>query len=445
MEDTLGDLSQLLAFADSLGDSGMPLMREDLSPTSAEGITESIPWHTPPLFTYPKPSAIAVVIDSIRSGDVGIKIGEDSPGSPIQKARTSLFGSSDKPSEIEVCDEGLDPRGVFIIDHPGRHAQFKQWYLSGFLTDDTRRVTLREEGSKPSPLTPKDSPALQREGSPEGIVGLLLQTKPDSSKSDMHALFETLKPSDEGLDERAITTPPPDWPSPSSTISSWKNKTFIMGKQLMIAMGDTAMCDGEFPTWCAWFSDLIRSYGLSDRVSTSLTNRSQVVNADIDFSRNALSDSSILEIVRVFSNFRRINVRTLRISGNAVTDIGLIALAELPHLQQLFLSDNLISRLGLFEFVLTSRKSKLDIYEASVAQDQPDESLLRPMSISIEGNLIENAMGLLSDFESCGFKTCCPDSSGCDGIAQCRIFGQECGVHLSGLGCQRKPDQLTFS
>ena len=435
----MADISQLLAFADSIVESGLASFREDLSPLSSAEIPEPITWRAPPPLWELDPNAIAPILSSLRKDDVGVEIRDGSPSSPLQKARTSLFGASDKPLELETCGEIMDPRGVIIIDHPGRHAQFKHWYHAGFLTDDTRRLTLRDEGTKSSPLSMKKSSDIHRSGSPEGILGLLMHNRSDPAKNDVNTFFDTLKQSDEEMDEQEHKTAfsSDRIMSPGPSAASWKSKTFLMGTQLMVAMGETGMCDGDFPAWCAWFTDLMFSHGLSDR-AVPLSSAPLVVNADIDFSRNALGDGSVQELVRVLSSFKRIHVRTLRICNNAVTDSGLADLVELPFVQQLFLSENLITRQGLIEFVISSRKNKQDVYEASVAQDRPDESLLRPSSVFIEGNFVENAITVLDDLRRIGVKACCIESSGCDFSTPCKVFPQDCGVHLSGIGCQRK-------
>lgn len=417
-------------------------MSGDHSPSSSADHFESQTWYTPPWLNGTKHNAMRGVVMSVRSADIGVTLGTDSPVSPIQKARTSLFGASDKPSEIEVCGEGMDPRGVCVIDHPGRHAQFKQWYQAGLLLDDSRRMTLRDEGCKPSPISVKQFPEVQREGSPEGILAFFVQNKADDAKADMNNFIETLRQPDEGSEERNISSPDLD---KTPATPSWKSRTFLMGKQLMVAMGDAGMLEGDFLSWCAWFQDFLCANGLTDRGTPPLTAGLQAVNADIDFSRNALSDTSILELVRVLSLFKRIQVRTLRLTGNAVSDVGLLALVELPYIHQLILSENIITRHGLLDFVLTARKNKSDVFEASVAQDQPDESLLRPLYITIEGNFIDSAILVLHDFDSFGLKACCFDSSGCESTSECRIFGRNCGVHLGGLGCQRKTPDLSLT
>lgn len=425
MEDV--DLSQLLAFADAVGDS----WGSD-SPTHTDWeLTQA--WYIPQKVTGAHLSEFARIIRSVQPSDTGPQSYTDSPDSPMQKSRTALFKNSEIATEILPCGDSMDPRSVCIVDHPGRHAQFKHWMQAGMISEDGKRMTMRDEAAQGNSLVPRSS-GDTLSASPSagaGLLGILnVAAKADGKESEsVLNLLHTLRKS----------VDPPEIPQAmSSGPAAWKGKSFFVGKSVMVAMADMGIDDSRFQSWCMWFNDLLCSWGLSERTPhISQSSTPPVVTADIDFSRNELTDHSIYELCQLLLAFRRVHVVTLRLASNAISDVGLAYLADLPYLHHVVLDDNQLSRQGIREFLLRSYRAKRDHYDALKAQDSPDDSLLRPMFVSIDGNYAARAIELIESIEGEGLCVCCPDSTSCDPSGVCRIVGNACDIHLLGLGAQK--------
>ena len=449
MDDDAPDISQLLAFADELGDLGTDvgaIWTDDASPTvlvraESPAFDLNHSWAEPSRVDKAMVNHFSEVMRLVRAPDVGPQSKDDTPGSPVQKIRTALFGNVEVVTDIAVCDETMDPRSTCIVDHPGRHAQFKHWLQCGMISDDTKRMTIRDEASLPSCWSQTGATKEHRpsDASQSGVFGVLLPPKTHEDKDGavvtlLESLRRSMTPSPTEGDSRDVT---PSLPSPGSH-TGWKEKSFLMGKHVMVAMADTGMDDTTIPGWCIWFNDMLCSWGLSERASQTTPSKApQVVSADIDFSKNMLSDVSIHELIQLLNAFKRVHVRTIRLSHNSVSDVGLGYLGELPFLHQLVVDDNLISKQGVMQFIQRSHRVKRDHYEALVAQDTPDESLLQSMLISIDANFIGNGLELVAAIERLGISVCCADSTGCDGTGLCRIKGRGCGLHIVGAGSQR--------
>lgn len=425
MEDV--DLSQLLAFADAVGDSwgSNSPTHTDWQPTQT--------WYIPQTVIGAHLSEFARIIRSVQPSDTGPLSYTDSPDSPIQKSRTALFKNSEIATEILPCGDSMDPRSVCIVDHPGRHAQFKHWIQAGMISEDAKRMTMRDEAAQGNSLAPRSSGGTLS-ASPSAGAGLLgivnVGANADSKESEsVLTLLQTLRKSvnPTGLPQAMSSGP-----------AAWKGKSFLVGKNVMVAMADMEIDDSLFQSWCMWFNDMLCSWGLSERTwYIAQSSAAAVVTADIDFSRNQLTDHSIYELCQLLLAFRRVHVVTLRLASNTISDVGLAYLADLPYLHNVVLDDNQLSRQGIREFLLRSYRAKRDHYDALKAQDSPDDSLVRPIFVSIDGNYAARAMELIESLESEGLRVCCPDSTSCEPSGVCRIVGSACDIHLLGLGAQR--------
>jgi hypothetical protein len=423
------DLSQLMAFADALSETpGLG----DLAWSADDTISETQPWAKPFSVTGYK-SGFAGLLQSVRLDGMGSGQNSASPDSPVAKNRTSLFSQEDMTIEIEVCGESLDPRALFVVDHPGRHAQFKAWVQAGYLSDETKRISIRDESSKPACWNQIGTDGNRSSIVDGGILGGLIKSKttvelPIPLKPDLQ-LGETENVKENSPDIASETKP---------GRSSWKERAFVVGKTIKVAMREMGLHDTNIREWCIWFNDLLCSIGLSD-VRNAPNPSASIMEADMDFSGNALSDGSLLELLTLFSAFRRLHVRSLRLSSNMLTDLALQHLAGLTRLKHLVMDDNTLTSHGVMSFVLRNRTDRRDLYEALLAQDVADDSLAEPIALSLESNGVQNAMELIETLESHGLHVCLFDTSGCDPLTgSCKLLGKSCGVHLSGLGCQKR-------
>ena len=120
-----------------------------------------------------------------------------------------------------------------------------------------------------------------------------------------------------------------------------------------------------------------------------------------------------------------------------MSDTGLMYLADLPYMNQLLVDKNLVTRNGLMDFITRIHRNKRDYFDGLVAQDTPDDSVIQPMYLSVEGNFVDQQMLVMNGLEQEeGIVPCCADTTGCDPGGVCSVFGNKCGIHLFGLGSQ---------
>ena len=444
MEDDTGDLSQLMAFAEALGEA--PLGGEEVwslddkldghfNIDSSDSVYETIPWKPASLVEGRFSNNFADIIRSIQGTDCGHSHEtSDSPESPAVRNRTSLFASDDKTITLDVCGEMIDPRNACVVDHPGRHSHFKTWLQAGFISDDSRRISIKDESSKPSCWQDVPSENSRSASTTEGgILGGLIKTKTasDPPVSNLAGLLSLTVNSRDENSKEAI----PESKTPKGT---WKDRTFVVGKSVKVAMREAGLHRENVRDWCLWFNDLLCSLGLSDMRSVGQSS-SNVMEADMDFSDNCLTDEALREIVNLLSAFKRLHVRTLRLASNSLSDAGLGYLAGLYHIRHLVVDDNVITRDGLLSFVVRNTAHRADVYEALLAQDVSDDSVLFPIFLSCEMNIINNGLDVVRQLNDNGITVCLQDSTGCDRYPHmCKVFGSKCGIHLSGLGSQKK-------
>jgi hypothetical protein len=308
---------------------------------------------------------------------------------------------------------------VNIVDHPGRHAQFKNWHQAGYIEDDTRRMSIRDESARPACWAlPENTQPIN--GAPDkGVLGMLLGKTKTSEEAQILPAILTESPKRDDM-HGAMT---------------WKERTFVVGKTMKVAMRDAGIHEGNIREWCLWFNDMLCSLGLSDaRASVAAS----TIQADIDFSNNSLTDSAVHELFNLLNAFRRLQVRTIRLGSNSLTDAGLGLLAELSHLRHVVVDDNAITSEGLVSYIVRNYRHKQDLRDALLAQDVLDESITEPTMISVEMNLVTGAMSVVDLIEAEGVQVCLSDTTGCEPIgADCKVKGKACGVHLSGLGAQK--------
>jgi hypothetical protein len=431
------DLSHLLAFADTIDALGgldfADLDIDDASPKlDLGGFEATVDWIPPRALRTPCRNNFADVIDRVRDDYDSTVEPASSPESPTQKARTSLFNVVDQPIDILVCGESLDPRGICVLDHPGRHAHFKHWLSNGLLVDDTRRSTLREESSRPNCW--QEPNQQETDLTQKSVLGLLLSNKNSAVNSPEESRNTTPAPLDlvEVLRKSRSSTPE-SLPSPAG---GWKDKCFMMGKHVMVAMADSNLSPLNFRNWCLFFNDMLCSWGLNDK---SMVTRGPVF-LDVDFSRNAIDNTCISELQQLLSAFKRLKVRNLRLCSNELSDESLGSLMNLPYMQQMYVDHNNFTSQAIREYITSLVRVKQDYYEGLVAQDAPDEAVLQTFFISVDHNRLSAQLALMDQLRRDDSLTVCDsDSTACEPGQPCRMFGTKCTVHLAGLGSQRPP------
>jgi hypothetical protein len=426
MDENLADLSQLMAFVDDLG--GHPTSEEGRS-NEPDAIRETYEW-SPPSEIVGWRSNFASVMGLFQEIDSGQDtVCFDSPESPVARIRTSLFSQDDTTAEIEVCGESIDPRNVCVVDHPGRHAQFKSWVNSGHISDDARRVTIREESNRRCCWIRSESDSNKILTVDGGLLGSLI--KPRSSVETSIPLLPDLAPSSNRASDHAVGSE-----FEGAKKKNWRDRIFIVGRSIKVAMRQSGIQDSNVRDWCLWFNDFLCSLGLSDARGGSYSPVT-VFEADVDFTDNSLSDVSFRELCVLFTAFRRLQVRSLRLAANSLTDSSLEQLTGFNHLRHLIITDNAITNDGVFNFIVKNRTNRKEYYEVLLAQDVCDDCCLLPITVSLDGNFIRRPIQLIAMLECVGIKPCIPEATGCDLSGICAVLGTSCGVHLSGLGSQQ--------
>jgi hypothetical protein len=418
-------MDDLLAFANSiqeLPDIDIHDIGENHYPHESAYIPDGGGQFFPPPHldsTFQNP--IIVALASRKPFDMGGGCEKSSPGSPTAKGRVSLFSGSDKPVELDVGGDSNDPRCLYVMDHPGRNSQFKHWYANGLVTDDKRRTTFREESMRESCWQSLDTE--KKDLATDGILGFLKQS----------AISGSIPSSPEN--ENVVSALIGGYQNPKDV---WKSRCYLVGSNLKVALSDMALTDDVFKGWCIWFNDLLCEWGLSDRMAhPSSSSQLTTVDADLDFSKNALTDSSVDELVRLLSAFRRIRVRTLRVSSNILTDIFFNHLLNLPYINQVFFEENSISPHAMCDWIQEMVSRKLELYDILVAQDTPDPAVRDPMFLHTAQNKLSDPISIIDNLESRGIRACNADVGGCSASTLCRVWGGNCAVHLSGLGAQQ--------
>lgn len=441
MEDESG-IGQLLAFVDSIDMDLLESVEIGDMDTSS-----TVSWACPPFYIDRFPNKYSELIHSAAVEGGYAHMDQHSPASPVRKARTALFGGSEGPVDIDLCGDNTDPRSVCVVDHPGRYSQFKHWAQLGLTIDENRRVTQKEDSSRANCLAAEaefrqsSKPTLE----PDLLEILLLQRSP--------APHATTSPRRDSVgefkqdDESACSMLENSTRGVTSSCESWKDKCFLLGQQLIVSMSDSDLTTDSFPAWCLWFNDRLCFWGLSDRVavSGSGSNASPAyAHADIDFSRNRIGDFSVRELLTLLDAFRRIKVKTLRLSSTGLTDNGLIQISTLPYLQHLVIDCNEVTTAGILSFTGKHLNSKKDHYEVLRAQDSPEAGILDPVFVNLEANRIRNALSLADEFAAAFEGVCVSDSTGCQPLGRCRVYGDQCQMHIYGVGCQRSDAESSY-
>ena len=413
MDDDM-DISQLLAFAESVDILPMEV------PVTSDVLEATIDWYQPKSFINSRTNYFSSVIECIPGNESVMFL--NSPISPVHKARSSLFGSTEQLVDFDLCGDNSDPRFVCVIDQPGRYAQYKHWCQSGFVNEDGKRMTQKDLASLASSLETD----IGVSGSESTMLPLekLLQQQ-------VNIPVESANVTGGVVDSRIVE-------------NTWGDKSFLLGSQLIVSMSCANLTPAIFPRWCLWFNDRLCAWGLADR-STPASNGAtgpDCVNADIDFSHNSLDDSCIVEFVSLLEAFVRVRVKTLRLERTGLTNSGLLAFSNLTYLHYVIVEDNRITTSGIVNFLSMQITHKREFYEVLMAQDAPEDTLMDPMYVSLEGNCVAGAPELGNYFEQTdSLLICIADSTGCNPNEPCRILGAQCHAHLVGIGCQRQnPD-----
>lgn len=354
---------------------------------------------------------------------------ESGPHSPTQRNRVSLFGDSDAPRDLLTSTEFIDPRGLYILDHPGRNAQFKHWLSGGLITDDSRRATFRDESAEIGCWQKVETEDEDRTS--KNIFNLIRVVRPEDGygiKKESHT--STASP--------IVSINHSQHQRSSQSRDLWEARSFMVGGSIMVAMAHMELDDSIMLSWCAWFNDRLCSWGINERSAPALDQRSSMnVIADLDFSSNHLTEKSVRELVRLLGAFKRIQVGTLRLSSNSLSRNVLDELKSLPYIRYLVLDDNCFASDDFSEWIPEMLLLKRELYDILVAQDMPDESVKQPLFVSIEHNGIFRPIELIEKLRAKNILVCIPESSGCEPNALCRLYGPSCGVHLAGLSSQK--------
>jgi hypothetical protein len=424
-------MDDLLALAESLnldeGDlddfSGQEIVRQ-----SSE--SQPVKWRCPPILDVERNSQGIDHGSLFDTPDTFVEpAARNSPHSPTQRNRVSLFGDSDVPKDLLTSTEFIDPRGLYILDHPGRNAQFKHWLSGGLITDDSRRATFREESAE------------------VGCWQKVATEDEDRNSNNIFNLIRVVRPEDGDAikkESRVVTASPIvsvnhlQSQRSSQSRDLWEARSFMVGGSIMVAMAHMDFDDSIMVSWCAWFNDRLCSWGINERSAPALDQRSNVnVIADLDFSSNHLTEKSVRELVRLLGAFKRIQVGTLRLSSNSLSRNVLDELKSLPYIRYLVLDDNRFASDDLCEWIPEMLLLKQELYDILVAQDMPDENVKQALFVSIERNGIFHPMELIERLHAKNILVCLPESSGCEPNALCRLYGPSCAVHLAGLSSQK--------
>jgi hypothetical protein len=419
-------MDDLLALAESLDVE--PVELDDLVMEGHDILPQQVEWYCPPRIDLTRPfgaadrSCSSTMPETIPESDL-----EESPTSPAHRNRVALFGESDKPTELTVSSESSDPRCFYVMDHPGRNAQFKYWFLSGLISDDSRRVTFREESAVQG-CWEKSADSRDADDTTK-LLNLIRVVKPDEPLQASHP--DLRAPSAVG-DSRILSS------RLSEPRDVWESRCFMVGASIMVAMSNMDLDDSAMRTWCMWFNDKLCGWGISDRPTSTIESRVLGgVSADLDFSCNRISVASLEEVVRLTGAFKRIHVRTLRISSNFLTHKALVPLKSLPYLCHLVMDDNLLVSEDLIGWIREMNMIKQEQFDILLAQDTPDETVKLPLFISAERNRLSRPLDLIYRLNCQGVTVCLPETTGCEPHSICRLYGNSCGVHLSGL-CRQK-------
>ena len=424
-------MDDLLALAESLE------CFEDGSISATEDTSETTPdaWKLPPKLILrtscsKQHSSLELIHPQINEEYAT----RDSPVSPTQKNRVSLFTESDDSIDLIPTGESSDPRCLYIMDHPGRNAQFKHWYSAGLIHDDSRRATFRDEHSIQGCWISAQATDIGNKNAAT-ILNLIRGIRTDESersplKQDPTSSPQTLS----GLGQQSTG---------SQIREIWDTRSFVVGSSLVVTMAKTGLDDTLIRSWCVWFNDRLCTWGLNDKPGSHPDVKvSGNFVADLDFSSNNLTDSSVIEIVRLLGAFKRIHVLSLRLGSNSLTGTMLDSLKELPYLKYLVLDNNHLMADDLLRWFPELLASKQERYDILVAQDIPDESVRDPVYLSVENNNIFQPQQLVERFKQAGILVCIPETSGCEPNQSCRILGDLCDVHFGGLTTQKNPSYV---
>jgi len=417
-------MDDLLALAESLDLEHVDLSH--LAEPELDTNSQQLQWDTPPMLDL-----IPALIDRSTT-DVPSLSAEceviQSPTSPTQRNRVLLFAGSEKPIELVTSGESSDPRCLYVMDHPGRNAQFKNWFSSGLIKDDSRRVTFREESSGQA--------CWHQTGS----------SVDDDAATDLLNLIRVVKSeeSPQNIQSESRIPPVPADAKPGGLGTHirdlWDAHCIMVGGSIVVSMAYKGLDDSLMRTWCMWFNDKLCFWGLNDRPMSSLESQFPVdVMADLDFSGNQLGDASLKELLRLLSAFRRIHVRTLRLSCNSLTRTVLDPIKTLPYISHLVIDDNNLTSDDVVSWIPEIIMSKQEHYDILVAQDIPDESVRQALFLNVERNRLSRPLELIHSLNCLGINVCIPESTGCEPYSTCRLYGEACGIHLAGLSQQQDP------
>jgi len=308
------------------------------------------------------------------------------PDSPIDATE-----SASSTIEIDLEDPGRDPRNICVLDHPGRHAQYKHWLQAGLLDEaGSKRLTLKEAQSRPGVAVPA---------------------------------------------------------RPRRVAEDWSRRCVLSGGVVTGNFRGSFLSDSGVGNFLIWIQELLTSWNVTEispkKISTVFVTISSTparplatVLADFDFSANPeLSPDGLLQISRFLAAYPRLRIRTLRLDSLNLTDLA--AAADLPYLRRLEISSNNLTSEVLVDFVNRQTQLRINTAKTHSVSEKDFASLgfHLPLFVTLWDNFADAA--LLRDLSA--LSPCLVESTGCEPAALCRRLGEKFKVHLSGFCRQRRP------
>ena len=316
-----------------------------------------------------------------------------SPESPIP---TSVDLSSE-PVSVTIDDVSRDPRLVCVLDHPGRHAQFKHWIQQGLVDESScKRLTLKESISRPN------------------------------------------------VSDTVVAVPAVD--KPSYLPHDWSSRCQLVNHLVTADFSKCDLQDSTIPELCEWLKELFTRWNISDRpaianlVFPAIKPVQTAVVADVDFSFNPLlSATGLHSLLQFLESLPRLRIRVFRAEGLQLTDLSIFM--NLRYIQQLHVSDNSVNahEVASLALHLVQQRTQTARLHSVHEPDFPSLAFSLPLFLAVWNNKCEAqaVMHALSDLNPC-----IAEASGCEGAGQCRRFGEKCRIHLCGLSRQTRYFQV---
>jgi len=167
--------------------------------------------------------------------------------------------------------------------------------------------------------------------------------------------------------------------------AAWAERMTFHNGVLRVNMSSMKLSDADMAKWCQWAPELLKT--LSSAAGAPLT------NAEIDFSRNAIEDSGLRQLLSLLTSCD-VHFSCLNLDGNRLTEMSLVEVSE-------FLVD---SRTAIPEVRMVNNKIQgtfgvMHLARAIRGHVQyptfwPDMQRYTPFMLHLAGNQIEQPMSV---------------------------------------------------